>query len=170
MRKPGVLLRFAAGGFAAAILLAIPTTAMAAPAPTVTPVVDCVRVQPDGSFTAVWGYTNSSNSTVTIPRGANNYMWPSNYDGKQPDTFAPGTVYGAYESAPMAQWSWSSWVIGNQEAFAWAPWYPACGPPAAMAQEGNGLGAPIAMLAAGTWGIFMVVRSRRKHKLAGAAS
>ena len=43
----------------------------------VTPFLDCLRQNPNGSYTAVLGYTNTSRTAVTIPPGALNKISPA---------------------------------------------------------------------------------------------
>src|SRR4051812_41630149 len=43
---------------------------------TVVPLLDCVLTNGDGSWTAVFGYRNTSSSPVRIPTGARNAITP----------------------------------------------------------------------------------------------
>jgi hypothetical protein len=55
----------------------------------VTPFLDCVT--PAGNnYVAQFGYLNRNTVAVTIPLGQNNVVSPSNLDGSQPTSFAPG--------------------------------------------------------------------------------
>lgn len=57
--------------------------------PAITPFVDCVT-QTGSSLQAEFGYQNPQTVTVTIPQGSTNEISPSNADGVQPMSFAPG--------------------------------------------------------------------------------
>ena len=99
-------------------LLAAPGTALAVG--EVRPVVDCVRKNPDGSFTAVLGYTNRSSSPVTVPLGSRNKVTPAASDGRQPTTFQPGTKQGAHTvTLTSSEYSRSGgyWSIDGNVAF-----------------------------------------------------
>jgi hypothetical protein len=154
-----LLVRLAAGGLAAGVMLAIPATALADPVPTVTPVVNCITAPSGGTYTAVFGYTNSTSSTVTIKKdGAwQNSIFPSNFDGPEPELFKPGTTYGAFKlTIPVGEYA--IWTInGNSWAIA-SQWSPPCGSPAPLPQDGNGYGITIFMVVAGIWGLFMLLR------------
>ena len=58
---------------------------------TVTPTLQCVFHNADGSFTGVFGYTNSSATAVTLPVGGSNTFAPNPADRGQPTVFQPGS-------------------------------------------------------------------------------
>ncbi len=63
------------------------------PAPTpapISPVVECITDNGDGSFTARFGYNNPNPTTITIPVGENNKFVPTKVGLSQPTTFLPG--------------------------------------------------------------------------------
>jgi hypothetical protein len=66
------------------------------------PAVDCVYDNGDGSFTAYFGYNNTSGNSVGIPSGSNNPNGAQNFFAPAPavrgqvDVFQPGTVAGAF--------------------------------------------------------------------------
>src|SRR3712207_6411123 len=102
MRRTSSLVRGARTRLGRAALVAVLAllAVVAAPGPasatgSVTPILDCLRQNPNGSYTAVLGYTNTSRSPVTIPRGTWNRISPAGYDGSQPTVFQPGTRHGA---------------------------------------------------------------------------
>jgi len=55
----------------------------------VSPVLECVEQNEDGSYTAYFGYNNSSDQAYTIPVGTDNFFTPGN-DVGQPTVFEPG--------------------------------------------------------------------------------
>ncbi|MGY1740540.1 MULTISPECIES: hypothetical protein [unclassified Blastococcus] len=87
-------------GVAAALALA-PGAAAANPdrsaPPDVVPLVDCVTVHADGSWTAVFGYDDRTGATVEIPVGPANQVTPESSGQPQPTTFLPGVRHGAVQ-------------------------------------------------------------------------
>jgi hypothetical protein len=149
-------MRIAAAGLTATIVLALPATALANQ-PTVTPTVNCVTVNADGSFTALFGYSNTGTTQTLIKRGPSNQITPSNLDGSQPDTFAPGTTYGAF-SLTIAAGGTATWTLhGNRQAVATAL-STRCGPPVSLPQEGNGLGLVLGLIVAALAGTVAIRR------------
>jgi hypothetical protein len=65
-------------------------------APTVAPILNCVMRNANGSYTAKFGYDNSTSAAVTIPVGANNYFTPGAQNRGQTTTFQPGVVTNAF--------------------------------------------------------------------------
>lgn len=63
---------------------------------TVTPVLSCVQHNQNGSWTARFGYDNSTGAAVTIPVGANNYFTPGSQNRGQTTVFQPGRVTNAF--------------------------------------------------------------------------
>jgi hypothetical protein len=154
-------------------LLAAPGTASAAgtgvgtvPTGTITPLLDCIKKESNGSVTALLGYTSSARTAVTIARGQLNQLSPSRLTGAQPTTFQPGTKHGAFavtitnaEYMNGAYW----WVDGNVTYFDWPRTQqgPYCAPGTTLPAAGNGTGIAIALLAAGVVGA-LAVRSLRR--------
>jgi hypothetical protein len=134
---------------------------------SVSPFVDCLRQNPDGTYTAVLGYTNSSRSAEAIARGSWNQVSPSRYDGRQPTTFASGTRHGALSltltrSEYMGGPYW--YLDGNVVFFGWA-WRDGvgtCPPSTELPEEGNGTGPAIVLLGAGVVGAVALHRVRRR--------
>ncbi|MDX6221719.1 MAG: hypothetical protein QOD91_773 [Frankiales bacterium] len=58
---------------------------------TVTPTLTCVFDNGDGTSTAVFGYTNTTGTAVTLPIGGSNNFAPSPQDRGQPTVFPPGS-------------------------------------------------------------------------------
>ena len=63
---------------------------------TVVPILECVKRNANGSYTARFGYNNSTGAAVTIPVGANNYFTPGNQNRGQTTVFQPGRVVNAF--------------------------------------------------------------------------
>ncbi|MCX6677953.1 MAG: hypothetical protein NTU95_08435 [Methanothrix sp.] len=55
----------------------------------ITPELECVRSNSDGSYTAKFAYDNPNNE-ITIPKGDNNQIDPVPLSGSQPETFSSG--------------------------------------------------------------------------------
>jgi hypothetical protein len=64
--------------------------------PTVVPVLECVQRNANGSWTARFGYDNSTGAAVTIPVGDNNYFTPGGRNRGQTTVFRPGRVTNAF--------------------------------------------------------------------------
>jgi hypothetical protein len=167
--RTGPLARIAAAALAAGIMLAMPATALADNScngtggcddgtPVVTPFVDCVTVYKDGSFGALFGYTNSA-GPITLTKGSANSISPSNLDGPEPENFKAGTQHGVLAlkipAGVTAIWK----LHGDRTATAKADGSsPACTPPLSLPLEGNGLGLVLGLIAAGVGGAFFIRR------------
>lgn len=150
-------------------LVVAPGTAAAAA--KVIPIVDCLRENADGTYTAVLGYNNTSKSPVTIPVGEGNKVSPAALDGAQPTTFEPGRRHGAF-SLTMSRSELvggANWYLDGKRAFSGsASGVATCPGSTELPEEGNGTGPAIALLGAGLIGAVAVHRARRRA-LAGAA-
>ena len=82
----GVLARCALGGVLACAAIA----ASASAARAVSPVLNCVDDNLNGTYTAHFGYNNTNTMTVTIAVGSNNKFIPDPQNRGQPSTFSPG--------------------------------------------------------------------------------
>lgn len=71
-----------------------------APAPLpVRPILEHVRAEEDGTFTAVWGYLNDNPArTVRIPAGPDNRFVPGPPDQGQPELFLPGRQVAVFQT------------------------------------------------------------------------
>jgi hypothetical protein len=63
---------------------------------TVVPILECVQRNANGTYTARFGYDNSTGAAVTIPVGSNNYFTPGNQNRGQTTVFQPGRVVNAF--------------------------------------------------------------------------
>jgi len=63
---------------------------------TVVPILGCVERNRNGSWTARFGYDNSTGATVTIPVGNDNYFAPGNRNRGQTTVFQPGRRTNAF--------------------------------------------------------------------------
>ncbi|MFL6139771.1 MAG: hypothetical protein ACJ74O_18510 [Frankiaceae bacterium] len=114
--------RWSCRGLAAvgAVIALVTTTgapADAASAPGLTSTANCAWSNGDGTYTAVFGYTNTSKKTYSIPQGNNNQVYAglstSNFwtavDANPPTTFPPGSVANAvvasFPGSGGAAWS-----------------------------------------------------------------
>lgn len=64
--------------------------------PQISPVLECVRDNGNGTYTASWGYDNPTAYTFTIPVGSLNSFSPAPQDRGQPTVFAPGRDFNAF--------------------------------------------------------------------------
>lgn len=70
--------------------------ALASPQNHLTPILNCIDVNGDGSITAHFGYSNTWTNQVTVPAGktsggGQNWFLPDPKDRGQPSQFDPGT-------------------------------------------------------------------------------
>jgi hypothetical protein len=77
----------------------------------ITPIVECVWVETNGSRTVVWGWDNPSTSTVHIDYGNKNKMSPGADNGGQPEDFPPGRAMNAFVTNVPG--NSASWRLGN---------------------------------------------------------
>lgn len=62
----------------------------------ITPLVECVKNNGGGSYTAKFGYRNDNTKSVFIPVGTNNKFSPTPENRGQPTIFLPGRVYEVF--------------------------------------------------------------------------
>jgi hypothetical protein len=77
----------------------------------IKPILECVKANGDGTYTAFFGYYNENDDDVTIPIGVNNRFSPEPSDRGQPTTFEPGRT----PSYPKASFS----VLFTAETLVW---------------------------------------------------
>jgi hypothetical protein len=165
-RRRWIAARLAAvGALVAVALLAAPGAASAGTNGTVSPLLDCVTQNSNGSYTAVMGYSNTARNTEHIAYGYNNVISPSTYDRRQPTSFKSGTHHGVFTVTLTASdiWSNPTWTLdGHRLDYTAAYNATSCPPGTQMPSVGNGAGAAIGLLVAGLVGAFVVRRYRRR--------
>jgi hypothetical protein len=148
-RLPAVLLVLLLSTVSLSLLAAAPAMAdtpvdcSATPSDTacthVEPLLTCVWVDSSGGLTAVFGYNNSSTSTVIAPVGSLNAFSPAPAGRGQTTTFPPGRVTSAFTVA----WSGGSitWSLLGRTRTAAPSATPCSSAPApALAEAGVILG------------------------------
>jgi hypothetical protein len=63
---------------------------------TVIPLLDCLVRNPNRTYTARFGYDNTTGAVQTIPIGSNNYFTPGKQNRGQATVFQPGRVRNAF--------------------------------------------------------------------------
>jgi hypothetical protein len=91
----------------------------------VTPVLDCVAENPDGSLVAAFGYLNGASGAVAIPVGSTNFLSPGDADRGQPTNFISGGQH-FWVYVPLTGGS-VTWRLGAGSATA-TPTSPRCPP------------------------------------------
>lgn len=156
--------RLAAVGAVSAALAMSPGVASAAPdraqPPDVVPFVDCITQHADGTWTAIFGYDNSTGDDVDIPVGPANKVTPTAYDGRQPTHFDAGVHHGVVQ-VTVDHGGGPMWHLGSDNLSARKS-DTACGPSTQMPADGNGTGVVVALGAAGIVGAGLVHRIRRR--------
>lgn len=105
--RPPIRVRATSWGIAALLVAIVPGFSEAqqrfplAPNPstglTVSPFFEGWYANPDGTYSLSLGYFNrNSRETIHIPRGPNNFIEPAEFDGFQPEHFAPRRVRGVF--------------------------------------------------------------------------
>jgi hypothetical protein len=155
--------------FFTVLLSAVPGVASAAAGP-VTPILDCYRVNSDGSYTIVLGYTNAGTTTRNISYGTSNVLYPSRFQGSQPTRFVPGTQRGVFtlRVTPSDLYSGARWDLdGRSLNYATITSATECSPSTPLPALGNGTGIAVALLAGAAFGVFFVRRLIRRAVPAG---
>jgi hypothetical protein len=133
---------------------------------TLTPVVECVWVETNGTRTVVWGYDNPSSTVLHIDPGNKNGLSPGPDDQGQPTEFLTGRRLNVFTTnVPGTS---ASWRLGNNTA-ALSPSTAAC-PTKPVPQVGNTLALALYLLAMAV-AVPFAVRPRRRlapfrHRLA----
>jgi hypothetical protein len=73
----------------------------------VSPVLETVTANDDGTWTSLWGYHSRNNVPVTIPISASNRFHPAPMSRGQPTEFLPGRHYGVFEVVITDNLVWS---------------------------------------------------------------
>ncbi|RBY93898.1 hypothetical protein DQ244_00515 [Blastococcus sp. TBT05-19] len=144
-------------------LSAVPGVAAAAPA-QVAPFVDCYRENTDGTYTVVFGYSNTYKASTTIRYGVDNRISPTAYQGAQPQSFSVGTHRGVFSlTVKAADVSTFRWELDRTTLTYWsASSAPQCAPSTPLPLLGNGTGLAIALVAGGVFGVLFVRRMIRR--------
>jgi hypothetical protein len=140
-------------------LLLSPATAVAAGPADVNPLLNCVTKHPNGSWTAVLGYDNTSGSRMVI-RGSDNKVTPGKYADELPTTFEAGLRNGAF-SITFPKGNGATWRLGDDSLWITSDGAAACPPSTQMPGEGNGLGPVVGLAVAGVLGAVVLRRVRR---------
>lgn len=81
-------------------------------APTVAPILNCVMKNANGTYTAKFGYDNTTGAAIMIPVGANNSFTPGAQNRGQVTTFQPGRVNNAFSVTFTANGSnLGTWIL-----------------------------------------------------------
>jgi len=81
---------FATLGLSLALLPLVQRVAEAQGGTTLVPLLECVDNNGDGTYTAHFGYLNTTGSTITLPVGSKNMFVGGDKDRGQPTVFYPG--------------------------------------------------------------------------------
>ena len=81
---------FAALGLSLALMPLVQRVAEAQGGTTLVPLLECVDDNGNGTFTAHFGYLNTTSSVITLPVGAKNMFVGGDKDRGQPTVFLPG--------------------------------------------------------------------------------
>ncbi|MDT7789821.1 MAG: hypothetical protein QOF58_8240 [Pseudonocardiales bacterium] len=120
----GVLLTLSFGIAAPAQAATINCTPMADPScKDLTPLVNCIWNNGDGTSTVVWGYDNPSTDTLTIDFGGKNKMATGPDDQGQGNIFTPGLHNNAFTTTFSG--TIRTWTLGNNKVSSSAS-SPAC--------------------------------------------
>lgn len=64
---------------------------------SVVPILECVKDNGDGTYTATWGYWNKNSYSIKIPKGKYNCFYPGSDKG-QIEYFKPGRQYKVFKT------------------------------------------------------------------------
>jgi hypothetical protein len=124
---------------------------------SLTPVVECVWPETDGTRTVVWVYDNPSDTVLHIDVGNKNGMTPGADDQGQPTEFAVGSVRNVFTTNVTG--TSASWRLGNITA-SLSDAAPLC-PTKPVSQVGNLFALALYLLAV-TVAVPVAVRPRRR--------
>ncbi len=131
----------------------------------VKPLVTCVTPVQDGSWTAAFGYTNTTSSAFSVARGRNNDMVPDSFDGQQTTRFEAGTRQAVFTVRVPASVKEVQWQVLGVYGIARRDTSSRCPSSTPLPADGNGLGTVIVLVASGTvaGGSAWVARRRRER-------
>jgi hypothetical protein len=145
-------------------------TASATATAFLTPLVDCVVRDSDGtSYDAVIGYTNSTGQTADIPYGPDNRIDPASDYRRPPTTFLTGTQHGVFALHVSGNTPTPSWTLGGSQLVISATAAAACPSAIALSASGNDTGPVMALVATGAISALLRHVARRPGALAVAA-
>jgi hypothetical protein len=152
--RSGVLVALVLSGSVAFATMSA-TPAAAAEGGPVSPVVECVSINGDGTFSAVFGSDNPSNVSRTLVIGPDNFFSPAAADRGQPTVFPAKRSVAAFslvfDGKPM------TWTLNGQTVTVSSS-SPSCGAGPNVAEAPYTVGLIALMLAlAAMW----IHRSRR---------
>jgi hypothetical protein len=78
-----------------------------------TPIVECVWSNGDGTYTIAWGYNNPSSDTLYIDFGGKNKMSPGADDQGQGTLFLPGMHHNTFVTDHLG--TNRTWTLGNNK-------------------------------------------------------
>ena len=90
----------------------MPTATPTEIAYVVTPVVECVDIQNDGTILAHFGYQSDAQEVLTIPIGETNRFLSGQEDQGQPDTFDRGRIVDAFTISFPTN-AEMTWLLGH---------------------------------------------------------
>ncbi|MEP6666589.1 MAG: hypothetical protein ABJA81_09100 [Nocardioidaceae bacterium] len=93
------------------------------PCKDLTPIVNCIWDNGDGTSTVAWGYDNPSTHTLSIDFGGKNKMAPGDDDQGQGTVFLPGLHNNVFVTTITG--TNRTWTLGNNKASSSAS-TPAC--------------------------------------------
>jgi hypothetical protein len=172
---------FATAALVTAATFGAATPALAAPATsgTLTPTVNCIATSDQltsagygavvtndtkNSKWAVLGYTNSGKSEVTIKPGTGQNKLRG-VEGSVPESFAPGAQFGQGVALLPSSSASGTWTLSGTSVAISMTAAPACRN-SEMPAEGNGMGAPIALLVSAAVGVAATLAARRRRRAA----
>jgi hypothetical protein len=162
-RRPTTGARALVVVFLAFLVCAAPGVASAAPASSVTPFLDCVRENRDGSYTVVLGYSNNGSRT-SIPHGSRNFVYPYEFQGDQPTQFLTGTQRGVF-AVTVSGYAVLAfrWEVDDRTVNFWSFLSAReCSPSTPLPVLGNGAGIAVVLVVGGLVGIYVVRRVVRR--------
>jgi hypothetical protein len=63
----------------------------------IIPLLECIKLNADGSISARLGYDNINARTIVLPLGEENKFDPAKHDRSQPEIFLPGRHPNVFE-------------------------------------------------------------------------
>ncbi len=80
----------------------------------ITPVIECVWDNRNGTMTALWGWQNPTTDTAAIAYGSHNSISPGADNQGQPTAYPPGTKRNVFVTTFTG--TTSTWRLGNNSA------------------------------------------------------